>query len=407
MNRKRILSLMMAATLLVSGASTAFAQENGKKDDVKKMNTQNVKIELYGKENSEKHVEYKVVDENEIKDEGMKKWISSNIEKPGVSLYTEDKDYNYIMVANGMAGGSGHEMVVTDMYSKGNTLYVEYHHNQPHADVMTMNIAYPFTIVKIKKDVKVKQVKGENQSVELTIIKNEDIKDEGIKNWIGENINEKGVSLYTKDKDYNYVMVANGMSGGSQHSMIINGMYVDGDTLYVNYDHFQTENGKRFRNLEYPSAIARISKDVKIKEVKVDQKEEKKELVHIAGTIKKIDNSEKNPELAGESRFFTIETKEGKSIDVFCSILDAKIKGYENIKVGNIIDFKGEKSEYGDYYVVVEGTVKKAQESDKTDKIDKSTTLGEIEEMIKSAKSSDEKLRVIKAVIQILNGLFR
>ena len=404
MNRKRILSLVMAATLLVSGGSTAFAQENGKKDEVKIMHTQNLKVNLLGKEKSENLVEFEVVDKNEIKDEKMNKWISSNIGKQGVSLYTEDKDYNYVMVANGMSNGSGHEMVVTDMYSKGNTIYVDYHHNQPHSDVMTMNIDYPFTIVRISKDKKVNHVKGENQSVDLTIIKEADIKDEGIKNWMGKNIEKKGVSLYTEDKEYNYVMVANGRMGGSGHSMIINGMHVDEDTLYVNYNHFQTEKGKLTRNLAYPSVVARISKDVKIHQVKLDQKEEKKEIVHFVGTIKKIDNSEKNPELAGESRNFTIETKEGKSIDVFCSVLTAKIKGYENIKVGSTIDFKGEKSEYGDYYVVLEGTVKNAEQSEK---IDKSTTLGEIEEMMKSAKSSDEKLRVIRAVIQILNGLFR
>ncbi|WBW96976.1 protease complex subunit PrcB family protein [Oceanirhabdus sp. W0125-5] len=405
MNRKRILSLVMAATLLVSGASTAFAQENGKKENVKVMHTQNLKINLLGKENSEKKVDFEVVDQKDIKDEKMNKWIASNIDKEGVSLYTEDKDYNYVMVANGMASGSGHEMVVTDMYTKGNTLYVEYHHNQPHGDVMTMNIAYPFTIVKISKDMKINHVKGENQSVDLTIIKNENIKDEGIKAWISKNIQEKGVYLYQEDKEYDYVMIANGRSGGSQHSMIFNGIHADGDTLYVNYNHFQTERGKLTRNLDYPFAIARISKDSKIKQVKVDQKEEQKKLVEIEGTIIKVDNSEKNPELAGESRFFTIKTKEGKSIDVFCSILDAKIKGYENIKVGNIIDFKGEKSQYGDYYVVVEGTVKKVQDSDK--KIDKTTTLGEIEEMIKSAKSADERLKVIKVVIEFLNGLFR
>lgn len=62
----------------------------------------------------------------------------------------------------------------------------------------------------------------------------------------------------------------------------------------------------------------------------------------VKGTIQNIDNSEKNPELAGESRLFFIKT-EDKQFRTFVSILDCKIVGgYENIKEGTQIEVWGE-----------------------------------------------------------------
>jgi protease stability complex PrcB-like protein len=62
----------------------------------------------------------------------------------------------------------------------------------------------------------------------------------------------------------------------------------------------------------------------------------------VKGIIQNIDHSEKNPELAGESRLFFIKT-EDKQFRTFVSILDCKIVGgYENIKEGTQIEVWGE-----------------------------------------------------------------
>jgi protease stability complex PrcB-like protein len=62
----------------------------------------------------------------------------------------------------------------------------------------------------------------------------------------------------------------------------------------------------------------------------------------VKGIIHNIDHSEKNPELAGESRLFFIKT-EDRQLKTFVSILDCKILGsYENIKEGTQIEVWGE-----------------------------------------------------------------
>lgn len=61
----------------------------------------------------------------------------------------------------------------------------------------------------------------------------------------------------------------------------------------------------------------------------------------IKGTIKSIDNTEKNPELAGESRLIVVKTAD-KEFTAFISILTSKIiGGYENIKEGANIEITG------------------------------------------------------------------
>ncbi|WDV46958.1 protease complex subunit PrcB family protein [Clostridiaceae bacterium M8S5] len=214
-----------------------------------------------------KDIKYKEVDKFSKE---MKAWIEENKELGKLQDIKTIKDKTYVYIMK-QVNGIGNNLEISDLYSIGSNLFVNYNNRCTHKGHQKKQINNIFKVVEIEGKANYKKILADSNAVltediEYKVLQYDNYKKE-IKTWVEDN-KKKAIMLSKKqigDKTYVFIM---GEAPTSGYAIKINDINSKNDSLFVDYS-IERMNKDDFvlQVITYPYIVVEIENNKEYKNI--------------------------------------------------------------------------------------------------------------------------------------------